>query len=267
VILHYVLNSRIVLGACCYVPVMVLFVAAFKDINNNGDSVIASGPAIVAAYPTAILNGGFETGTFTNWTQSGFSYSGVTTGSKYAHAGTYGAALETAATQGFLSQKLTTTPGAAYLISFWLDSPAATKPNDFQVSWNGNVLLDKTNLTAIGWTNIQLTVTAMASISTLQFAYLNGSFYFGLDDVSVLPVAQLGITGISLAGANLMFNGAGGLSNRTYYVLMGTNLTEPFNQWTPVATNVPGVDGNFSITATNAVNPNVSQRFYILQLQ
>jgi len=31
VILHYVLNSRIVLGACCYVAVMVLFVAAFKE--------------------------------------------------------------------------------------------------------------------------------------------------------------------------------------------------------------------------------------------
>jgi len=50
-------------------------------------------------------------------------------------------------------------------------------------------------------------------------------------------------------------------------VLMGTNVTEPFNQWTPVATNLSGADGNFSITATNAVNANDPQRFYILQLQ
>jgi len=153
------------------------------------------------------------------------------------------------------------------VISFWLDSPAATKPNDFQVSWNGSVLLDKTNLTAIGWTNIQLTVMATASISTLQFAYLNGSFYFGLDDVSVLPVAQLGIAGITLSGANLVFNGAGGQAGRTYSVLMGTNLKQPFNQWNPVATSVLGADGNFSIAVTNAVNPNASQRFYILELQ
>ena len=48
---------------------------------------------------------------------------------------------------------------------------------------------------------------------------------------------------------------------------MGTNLAEPLNQWVPVATNVPGADGNFSITATNAVNPNALQRFYLLQLQ
>jgi drug/metabolite transporter (DMT)-like permease len=31
VIQTYILNSRIVLGACCYVAVMVLFVAAFKQ--------------------------------------------------------------------------------------------------------------------------------------------------------------------------------------------------------------------------------------------
>jgi hypothetical protein len=48
---------------------------------------------------------------------------------------------------------------------------------------------------------------------------------------------------------------------------MGTNLTEPLNQWTPVATNVPGADANFSITATNAVNPSAPQRFYIIELQ
>jgi hypothetical protein len=48
---------------------------------------------------------------------------------------------------------------------------------------------------------------------------------------------------------------------------MGTNLTEPFNDWVPVVTNVPDADGNFNITATNAVNPNARQRFYLLQLQ
>src|SRR5258708_31467540 len=30
-LLQYVLNSRIALGACCYVAVMILFVAAFKQ--------------------------------------------------------------------------------------------------------------------------------------------------------------------------------------------------------------------------------------------
>ncbi|HEY5232138.1 MAG TPA: choice-of-anchor tandem repeat GloVer-containing protein [Verrucomicrobiae bacterium] len=244
------------------------FFPTLTCINSNGSTVIGSGPAITVEYPRSILNGGFETGTFTNWTKGRYrDYTVVSTDSKYAHSGTYGAALESDGPMGFLSQTLATTPGAVYLISFGLDSPYDTDATDFQVSWNGNVLLDKTNLTAIGWTNIQLTVTATATLSTLQFGYLNYYGYFGLDDISVSSSQPLGIAGFNLVGANLVLNGTGGLSNRTYYVLMGTNLTEPFNQWTPVATNVPGADGNFNITATNAVDSKGPGRFYILQLQ
>ena len=78
---------------------------------------------------------------------------------------------------------------------------------------------------------------------------------------------SLGIAGLNLSGTNLVLNGAGGLSNRTYYVLMGTNLFEPLALWTPVATNIPGADGNFSITVTNTFNPSAGPRFYLLQLQ
>jgi hypothetical protein len=42
---------------------------------------------------------------------------------------------------------------------------------------------------------------------------------------------------------------------------------QPFSQWTPVATNVLEANGNFTIIATNAVIPNASQQFYLLQLQ
>ena len=45
------------------------------------------------------------------------------------------------------------------------------------------------------------------------------------------------------------------------------DLSLPKSQWTPVATNVPNASGNFTITATNAVNLNVPQCFYILQIQ
>jgi uncharacterized repeat protein (TIGR03803 family) len=251
--------SHIYTNAGTYFPTLAC-------VNNNGDPATGSGPAIIAAYPTSVLNGGFETGTFTNWIQSGgYFESGVATGATYAHSGKYGAALA-GGTMGFLSQTLTTTPGAAYLISFWLDSPAATKPNDFQVSWNGNVLLDKTNLTAIGRTNIQLTVTATATNTTLQFGYLS-SFYFGLDDVSVTPaVAKLGIASLSLSGANLVINGINGVSNKTYYILTTTNLGRPLSQWTPVVTNQVNTNGNFTITATNVVDRAAPQRYYILEL-
>jgi hypothetical protein len=62
-------------------------------------------------------------------------------------------------------------------------------------------------------------------------------------------------------------NGINGLSGGEYFVLASTNVALPLNQWTSVATNVLNATGDFTITATNAVNPNSSQQFYILQLQ
>jgi len=40
----------------------------------------------------------------------------------------------------------------------------------------------------------------------------------------------------------------------------------PPSQWMPVATNVLNMNGNFTLTATNAVEPNALQRFYRLEL-
>jgi hypothetical protein len=84
--------------------------------------------------------------------------------------------------------------------------------------------------------------------------------------VSVAP-AQPGIASVSLSGANLVLNATNGQSGATCLVLMSTNLAQPLSQWTPVATNVLSVSGNFTITAINTVTRNVPQRFYILQEQ
>jgi uncharacterized repeat protein (TIGR03803 family) len=245
------------------------FTPTLIAMNNNGATIIGSGPVIDVVYPSSILNGGFETGTFTNWTSSGNNGQTISTSTNYAHSGKYGAQLGANGSLGFLSQIISTAPGTMYSISFWLDSPNGKTPNEFQVSWNGNVLFDRTNLTAIGWTNIQLTFTATNGSTVIQFGYRNSSSYFGLDEVSVSSAtpAQPGIASVSVAGTNLVLHATDGLSGQTYYVLMGTNLAQPISQWTPVATNVPAAVGEFSITATNAVNPNAPQRFFILQLQ
>ncbi|MGD1089081.1 MAG: hypothetical protein ABR955_10210, partial [Verrucomicrobiota bacterium] len=70
----------------------------------------------------------------------------------------------------------------------------------------------------------------------------------------------------TLSGTNLLINGANGFSGLTYYVLTSTNLTLPWGQWTPVATNIWSANGSFNLTITNVVNPLVPQQFYLLQV-
>ncbi len=240
--------------------------------NNLGLPVVGSGPAINAEFnPGLVLNGDFQTGDFTGWTLSGdtspwtFVDNGAASGIQ-PHSGAYVAELGTTSARGFLSQTLSTVTGQSYLLSLWLNSPDGETPNEFLVSWNGNTLFDETNILAIGWTNLQFLVSATGTSTVLEFGFRDDPSWLGLDDISVVP-AQPGIASFSLSGTNLVINGSNGLSELTYYVLTSTNLALPLHLWTPVATNFLNASGNFTITVTNAVNLNVPQCFYILQMQ
>jgi PKD repeat protein len=248
-----------------------IFTPALVVTNSLGLTLAASGPSITVAFSVElVLNGGFETGDFTGWALSGgdpgdnFVDNGTVTGI-LPYTGSYLAALGSYGSLSFLSQSLATTLGTSYLLSFWLNSPDGLTPNQFLVSWNENTLFDEKNLPALGWTNLQFVVTATGTNTVLQFGFRDDPSYLGLDDISVVP-AQSGIAGFSLSGTNLVVNGSNGLSGQTYYVLMSTNVALPFSQWTPVATNVLNASGNFTITATNAVNRNIPKRFYILKM-
>ena len=78
----------------------------------------------------------------------------------------------------------------------------------------------------------------------------------------VVVVPRPAFTTVSLAGTNLFVNGTNGVSG-TYVLLMSTNLAS--KTWTPVASNAVTGSGPFSFTATNAVNANYPQQFYILK--
>jgi hypothetical protein len=109
-------------------------------------------------------------------------------------------------------------------------------------------------------------VSATGTATVLQFAFLDDPTALGLDDISLVS-AQPGLIGLSLSGANVVASGSNGLAGQTYRLLSSTNLELPLSQWSPLATNIPGGNGNFTLTATNAVNPNIPQTFYVIQLQ
>jgi alpha-tubulin suppressor-like RCC1 family protein len=220
-----------------------------------------------------VANGSFETGDLTGWTWGQPEISGINfigTDPAVVHSGKYGAALQ--GPSEFqqivsLSQTLTTAPGTNYSLSFWLNSADGLGDNELQATWGGNVLPGLGNLVAGVWTHFQFDVTATDTNTALQFNVGLDPSRLGLDDVSVVPEAQPGITSLSLAGTNIVLNATNGQWSGTYCLLTSTSMTQPLSQWTPVATNTLDGSGNFTITATNAVNTNAPQQFYTLQLQ
>lgn len=234
-----------------------VFYPSLNAINDFGVPVASSGPSISVLHLP--VNGGFETGDFSDWTSSGnFSSCSVVTGPLYAYSGDYGAQLGPAFTLGYLSQNLPTAAGEMYLLSFWLDSPDGVTPNEFSVAWNGTTLLDKKNWGAIGWTNMQFIVTATSTNTLLQFGFRDDNSFLGLDNISVGPLMQPKITSIRLSGANLILNGTSGISNFKYVTQMSTNLI----QWVPIGTNVLRANGDFTIIATNAINLQLLHQYY-----
>lgn len=215
-------------------------------------------------YPLILMNGNFDSGDFLGWTNSGyFNSCAIDTNALYAHLGIYGAELGPNGALGYLAQAVPTTPGGSYLLSLWLDSPDGGNPNEFQVSWNGATMLDLKNIPAIGWTNIQLLVSATGTNTLLQFGFRDDVTWLGLDDIRLVP-CEPDIATLGLSGTAVVFNAANGLAGRTYHTLMSSDTGQPLAQWMPIATNVPSTDGNFTIT--NAVNTAAPQRFYRLKL-
>jgi hypothetical protein len=231
----------------------------------------------VQEWPFALLagNGGFETGDFSDWTFSGnpaesgavsiddsVESTNVFPGvpySDFVHSGLFGAFLGQNGSLGSLSQTVPTSPGQFYLLSCWLSSLAGTNgttPNEFQITWNGATLFDRTNMGAFGWSNLQYIVTATGSATALAFSFRDDPAALALDDVTLqavpLPVFQKVVK--SGGTVSFVWNALPGLA---YQLQFTTNLVvakwSNLNAAIPAATNVVTTS---DIKATN------SQRFY-----
>jgi len=240
--------------------------AATVFFTNQTSGSVQSRQFALTASQSLVQNGDFETGNFTGWTQSGnTAYTSVTSGnSTYVHAGTYGAKLGPSGSLGYLSQTLPTSPGQAYLLSFWLSNPVGGSTEQFQVNWNGVTVTNITNPGTFGWTKFNFIVTATGTGTVLQFGFRNDPDYFGLDDISVVPgfapVITMQPTNLTiLSGGTAVFSAtATGSTNLVYqWRKNGTNLANGAGIAGATTTNLTltavttNSGGNYSLFVTN----------------
>jgi MYXO-CTERM domain-containing protein len=143
---------------------------------------------VTPAHADIVANGGFESGDFTGWTQSGdTAFNGVASG--IGLAGSNGAFFGPDPL-GSIMQALATTTGQRYEVSFWLALDDSAQPNDFSWSWDGVTIGSLSNSAGFDFTKFTAAVWADASSASLQFNFGNPQSFWRLDDVSVTAIPE-----------------------------------------------------------------------------
>ena len=92
-----------------------------------------------------------------------------------------------------LAQTLSTMPGTAYTISFWLTEDRSNQyaPSDmFSIAFGSSALSTFSNFGPLSYTQYTYTATATGTATTLTFSAYDVPALIGLDDVSVDPVTS-----------------------------------------------------------------------------
>ena len=150
-----------------------------------------------------ITNPGFETGDLTGWTSSMFLGSQTFNG-QAPHSGNFQAVnnFEPAS----ISQSVATTPGAAYMVSFFAAAPPIRPNVTMTVTFGATTIFSHLFNSITGYTEYTVNVTASSASSALNFN-VDGSGFVLLDDISV-GLARVGVpdggTTVSLLGCALL---------------------------------------------------------------
>jgi hypothetical protein len=157
-----------------------------------------------------VINGGFETGDFTGWVQTGdVSFAGVDPSA--ARSGSFGAFFGPADIGG-ISQSFATIAGTPYQVSFSLALADSSAPNSFSWTWNGVAQSPSlSNAAAFAYTDFSSIVSATGASSTLAFNFRDPSSFWLFDNVVVTAIPELPVNALMGAGLLLV---AGALKRR-----------------------------------------------------
>jgi PEP-CTERM motif/Protein of unknown function (DUF1757) len=162
-----------------------------KGLGIAAGAALAFG-ATQASAAELVQNGGFETGNFAGWTQSGNTgATGVAAGN--GNGSTFGAFLGPVGSIGTLTQMLNTVANQTYSISFDLRNLRADAFNSFQVLFGGVQIyasgaggFPASYLTFNGFTG-----TSTGAQTALVFNFRQDPSYYLLDNVSVQGLAAV----------------------------------------------------------------------------
>jgi len=164
---------------------LVSGVAAAKDV---GDPWFVDVPSECdATTGNVVVNCGFELNVFAPWVQSGDT--SFTSIQPRPHTGVYDLYTGPVNSLGFITQMVPVTVGQTYNLVFWLGNSG--QPNRFQVSWEGAVIMDVSNLPNQPFTRVAINgLVACNPMGTLRFGFYNPPDFMDFDDVELTPAVD-----------------------------------------------------------------------------